>query len=396
LLIILASLLLSEFVGARSSSASSYGLAYEGAFVYSLDGNGNRTLESIAFDEGRILKSGSSFVADYHIKDHLGSVRAVVRNGNIIEEDDYYPYGAKMAKPGLISQTSPVPNRYLFSSKEDQTVAFGSYGLDFGARDYAHDGLTWFEPDPLASKYYHLSPYIYCAGNPILYIDIMGLTTYKTRKEEVKIDDTYDETIEVSARQMEKLNEAWACCDTSKYVRMRNSVMAKNGYLDANGNPTLSAAFCISYPTRAEWMADHDVSAASNISFFGASFDISANLSYNEMFGFWRDKAGVFRKMSFNGNQYTGGRLKYAKNLSQQCKHLSKNLYWIGVSNSIVTYVNSTDSRSKVTAITDLAVSLLSAVPYAGPAISLFWAYYGEYWFDTHLAYDWTYDWPEE
>lgn len=74
------------------SPASSYGLTYEGSFVYSLDGNGNRTLESIAFDEGRILKSGSSFVADYHIKDHIGSVRVIVRNGNIIEENDYYPY----------------------------------------------------------------------------------------------------------------------------------------------------------------------------------------------------------------------------------------------------------------------------------------------------------------
>ena len=164
--LLLTLLLLSGLVAFGSSPASSY----------SLDGYGNRTLESIAFDEGRILKSGSSFVADYHIKDHLGSVRAVVRNGNIIEENDYYPYGAKMAKPGLISQTSPVPNRYLFSSKEDQAVAFGSYGLDFGARDYAHDGLTWFEPDPLASKYYHLSPYAYCAGNPLKFVDKEGQT----------------------------------------------------------------------------------------------------------------------------------------------------------------------------------------------------------------------------
>ena len=58
-------------------------------------------------------------------------------------------------------------------------VAFGSspassYGLDFGARDYAHDGLTWFEPDPLASKYYHLSPYTYCAGNPLKFVDKGG------------------------------------------------------------------------------------------------------------------------------------------------------------------------------------------------------------------------------
>jgi RHS repeat-associated protein len=29
-------------------------------------------------------------------------------------------------------------------------------------------------PDPLSEKYYHLSPYAYCANNPIKLIDIDG------------------------------------------------------------------------------------------------------------------------------------------------------------------------------------------------------------------------------
>ena len=148
-----------------------FGVSYEGSFVYILDGSGGRMLESIAFDEGRILGNGTGYVADYHIKDHLGSVRSVVRNGSVIEEDDYYPYGMRQTKAGQLRQTSPVANRYLFSSKEDQSVLFGQCGLDFGAREYDAAGLTWYEPDPLASKYYGLSPYSYCAGNPVMYVD---------------------------------------------------------------------------------------------------------------------------------------------------------------------------------------------------------------------------------
>ena len=29
----------------------------------------------------------------------------------------------------------------------------------------------WFTPDPLAEKYYHISPYAYVLNNPIRYID---------------------------------------------------------------------------------------------------------------------------------------------------------------------------------------------------------------------------------
>ena len=67
-----------------------------------------------------------------------------------------------------------IGNRYLFSSKEDQSVLFGQCGFDFGAREYDSAGLTWYEPDHLASKYYGLSPYSYCAGNPVMYVDPDG------------------------------------------------------------------------------------------------------------------------------------------------------------------------------------------------------------------------------
>ena len=55
------------------------------------------------------------------------------------------------------------------------------YGLntcDYGARQYDPARITWDRMDPLCEKYYHLNPYLYCAGNPIRYVDPDGREVY--------------------------------------------------------------------------------------------------------------------------------------------------------------------------------------------------------------------------
>lgn len=46
---------------------------------------------------------------------------------------------------------------------------------DFGARHYTPVLPRWLTMDPLAEKYYHISPYVYCAGNPINLVDPNGM-----------------------------------------------------------------------------------------------------------------------------------------------------------------------------------------------------------------------------
>ena len=46
--------------------------------------------------------------------------------------------------------------------------------LDYGARQYDPLLLTWNAIDPLAEKYYSISPYAYCANNPVNAIDPDG------------------------------------------------------------------------------------------------------------------------------------------------------------------------------------------------------------------------------
>jgi hypothetical protein len=54
----------------------------------------------------------------------------------------------------------------------------GYDGYDYGARTYFADRYGWSTMDPLAEKYYSISPYAYCAGNPVNKFDPDGMDWY--------------------------------------------------------------------------------------------------------------------------------------------------------------------------------------------------------------------------
>ena len=134
-------------------------------------------LESIAWDGGRIVAEpdgwgGTNMVPYLYSTDHLGSVRAV-RNaltGAVVSGSDYEPYGAHTTLSG-------TPQRYRYNGKEDQSFAGTPY-LDYGARQYDPFTGSWKVPDPLAEKYYSVSPYLYCNSNPLRFVDLEGKEVY--------------------------------------------------------------------------------------------------------------------------------------------------------------------------------------------------------------------------
>ena len=60
---------------------------------------------------------------------------------------------------------------YTFSAKEKDTETGLSY---FGSRYYSSDLSIWLSVDPMAAKYPSLSPYTYCADNPVKLVDPNG------------------------------------------------------------------------------------------------------------------------------------------------------------------------------------------------------------------------------
>ncbi|MGH1517108.1 DUF6443 domain-containing protein [Chryseobacterium sp. JK1] len=112
----------------------------------------------------------------YQYKDYLGNVRlSFGRNSSntieIVDVNDYYPFGMNHLKSGFSFFGTSSYKNYKYSGKELQES--GMY--DYGARMYMADIGRWGVLDPLAEKYLSWSPYNYTFNNPIRFVDPTGM-----------------------------------------------------------------------------------------------------------------------------------------------------------------------------------------------------------------------------
>ena len=113
----------------------------------------------------------------YH-PDHLGSSSWITHtNGHTVQHLHYLPWGEDFVD----QKTTSFSSMYTFSAKEKDTETGYSY---FGARYYSSDLSEWLSVDPMAAKYPSLSPYTYCADNPVKCVDPNG-------EENINFDDWY-------------------------------------------------------------------------------------------------------------------------------------------------------------------------------------------------------------
>lgn len=134
-------------------------------------------LSKLLTDEGYVtFTNDSTPVYHYYLRDHLGNVRVVFTGGflgDIEQRNDYYPSGALMA-----TSTGGSVQPYKYNGKElERTGGLDLY--DYGARWMdSKIGARFTTMDPLCEKYYGISPYAYCAGNPVNLIDPDGERIY--------------------------------------------------------------------------------------------------------------------------------------------------------------------------------------------------------------------------
>ena len=143
-------------------------------------------IDRYLFDEGycqampsAINASQDYFTFYYYDRDHLGSVRQVIlangtNKGTLVQKMDYYPSGLRFCDGNSDGDVQPV----RFSGKElDRMHGLGTY--DFGARQYNPVTMRWDKMDPLCEKYYSVSPYAYCGGDPVNFVDPDGRDWFK-------------------------------------------------------------------------------------------------------------------------------------------------------------------------------------------------------------------------
>ncbi len=97
---------------------------------------------------------------------------------------------------------------------------------DYCARFYNPLPARWIPPAPLAEKYYSISPYVFCAGNPVNFVDPDGMSWYFSCNNGsfiTHIDDDDDLIYLITEQQQELVNTGQA-----NYEQFKNT--------DADGN----------------------------------------------------------------------------------------------------------------------------------------------------------------
>jgi RHS repeat-associated protein len=158
---------------------------YDGRFVYE-----NSKLAYIQSSEGRIVMTYSdaagtgktlsafTYFFEYQLKDQLGNVCAVFNASGETQETSYYPYGMPMDglsyTAAMAIGTSYSANKFGYNGHENQTELSLGW-VDYGFRQMDPVLGVWHSADKLAESTPWISPYSYCAGDPVNHVDLLGL-----------------------------------------------------------------------------------------------------------------------------------------------------------------------------------------------------------------------------
>ena len=153
----------------------------------------------------------------YH-SDHLGSASWISgHSGQAVQHLQYLPFG----EPFVDQHPAGYQERFTFTGKErDGETGYGY----FGARYMDHELMTgWLSVDPMADKYPSISPYTYCAWNPIKLMDPDGREVgdyYSVTGRYLGWDGDFDNKVHIIDDKTTLAKDANGNVDASKVTPM--------------------------------------------------------------------------------------------------------------------------------------------------------------------------------
>lgn len=180
------------------------------------------------------LTGGTEAVYYFH-SDHLGSASWITSGTGLpVQHLLYLPFGEHFVN----EQSSGYFERFTFTGKErDAETGYYYHGARFNSSD-----IGWLSVDPMADKYPSLTPYNYCAWNPVKFIDPDGefkinihLSLLKNANNSLKKSDQLSKIAYFSMRHsISFTSDIWY--SKRSYVHldnMKNFTEVQNGYNDA-------------------------------------------------------------------------------------------------------------------------------------------------------------------
>ena len=219
-------------------------------YIYSADGTKLRTVHKIGSvttttdycgnviyenNTAKLLLAGEGYISlsdkkyHYYLQDHQGNNRVVAdKDGNVEETNHYYPFG------GVFASSQNV-QPYKYNGKELDTKK-GLNWYDYGAREYDAVLGRFTTMDPMAEKYYAVSPYTYCVNNPIKFVDPTGMLTESPQTGSIRLsfwdkiknafNDLFSFTVDISSEEAKQKT-------AQKYNRQMSTLQSLNDGVEA-------------------------------------------------------------------------------------------------------------------------------------------------------------------
>ncbi|HBH07452.1 MAG TPA: hypothetical protein DDX92_12715 [Flavobacteriales bacterium] len=211
-------------------------------------GSPSNDFDYVYFPDFRLGKGGYRSNELYHLeyfhKDHLGNVRITYGDANdnnvaemheILEENEYYPFGMTFGKPNSISGTQ---NPYKYNQKE-LMVELEINMYNYGARYFMPEIGRFSTIDPMSHNYNFQTPYAYAGNNPILFRDEFGLCFGCS---------VWDDLVEYAKEELaEAVNDAIVSTleATAEYINQKRDNLEAGLYLEGGIKVTSGASFSI-------------------------------------------------------------------------------------------------------------------------------------------------------
>ena len=138
-------------------------------------------IQTLAADRMVITESGFLEIFannDAQTPVYYDNMMITMTTGPVMEVNAYYPFGMIITDLSLAALPDKK-NFYKYGAKELQTELGLNWG-DHHARMYDATVGRWWVTDPLAEKFYNISPYVYVGNNPIRRIDPNGMDWWDT------------------------------------------------------------------------------------------------------------------------------------------------------------------------------------------------------------------------
>jgi len=198
----------------------------------------DNVLKFFPHPEGYVEFKNNQYLYTYQYKDHLGNIRLTYRDGyrnhptleyakdgviqvtEIIEENNYYPFGLKQKGYNELADYS-VTNKYKYAyGGKELNDELGLDLYDFGARNYDPALGRWLNVDPLAEKYPGWTPYHYVHNNPINLIDPTGMEADHFDKKNEKKAQAAEKKID---KKITEVNKGTATDKNDRITQLKKS-----------------------------------------------------------------------------------------------------------------------------------------------------------------------------